>query len=422
MKFRYALTSANVSFMLVKIAFALLWSESKSLSKSDFPLCRRAKKKNVGFRLSTSSISSRRHNKTTMKIVVENRVKLSSAESMELTIPHFDKVESGTKRDFTFEADGVSWNVKVKVGSDVSVLIGYHQGSTCLDCLPYKDIYTRFGDDNGEHGTYETIFERCKSLTTIHEVAHSEVLDPKRTFLDKDKSLRILFLIKQKIWFPKRLPGNPILMQMQREDQYMDAAFLVDGETFRAHKSVLQMGCRLLWEMVRDATEPVELPDVHTEDFAQIMNWIYRNELDGDFPEPQNAQDLLTAANKFGLKELKMNIESVIAESWLEVPNAAELMVWAHTNCCPLLQETAMELYLLVPKEVGQSEGWKMVKDCPALMEELLEMSVHERRGSKRTSVTALREHLLSIGLGESIDGSRAMMIKALADRGIWVA
>jgi BTB/POZ domain len=358
----------------------------------------------------------------TMKIVVENRVKLSSAESMELTIPHFDKVESGTKRDFTFEADGVSWHVKVKVGSDVSVLIGY-QGSTYLDCLPYKEIYTRLGDDNGVNGTHDIIFERSKEHTKkIHEVAHSAVLDPKRTFLDKDKSLRILFLVKYKIWYPKRPPGNQILMQMQDEEQYMDAAILVDGKTFRAHKSVLQMGCRLLWEMVRDATEPVEIPDVDMEDFDQILNWIYCNELDDNFAFHEHAQGLLTAANKFGLKELKMNIESVIADRWLDVPSAAELMVWAYNNCCPLLQETAMELYLLVPKEVGQSEGWKMVKDCPALMEELLEMSVHERLGSKRTSVTALREHLLSIGLGESIDGSRAMMIKALADRGVWVA
>jgi hypothetical protein len=131
---------------------------------------------------------------------------------------------------------------------------------------------------------------------------------------------------------------------------------------------------------------------------------------------------MLTAANKFGLNSLKMNIESVIADTWLALPNAAELMVWAHNNCCPLLQEVAMELYLLQPKEVRQSEGWKMVKDCPALMEELLEMSVRERPGIKRSTVTALREHLLRIGLGKSMDGSRAMMIKALADRGVWVA
>jgi hypothetical protein len=137
----------------------------------------------------------------------------------------------------------------------------------------------------------------------------------------------------------------------------------------------------------------------------------------------EDALDMLTAANKFGLNSLKMTIESVITDRWLDVSSAAALMVWAHNNCCPLLQEAAMELYLLLPKEVGQStEGWQMVKDCPALMEELLEMSVRERPGIKLTSVVALREHLLRIGLGESIDGSRAMMIKALADRGVWVA
>jgi BTB/POZ domain len=355
-----------------------------------------------------------------MRIAVENRVKLSSAESMELVIPRFDKVESGTKQRCTFEADGVSWNVKVKVGPDVSVNIGY-QGIKDRDCPEDKHIYTRFGNDNGEKGKYANI-EPGPYLTTIYEVAHSAVLDPKRTFLDKDKSLHILFLVQYKIWFPKRPPGNEILMEMQAEEQYMDATFLVDDTTFRAHKSVLQMGCPLLWEMVRDATEPVELPDVLSEDFDQIMNWIYRNELDADFCSSEHAQEMLTAANKFGLKFLKMNIESVIADRWLDVSSAAELMVWAYDNCCPLLQEAAMELYLLVPNEVGQSEEWKMVKDCPALLEELLEMSVRERPGIKRTSVTALREHLLRIGLGKSMDGSRAMMIKALADLGVWVA
>jgi BTB/POZ domain len=357
-----------------------------------------------------------------MRIVVENRVKLSSAESLELAIPRFDKVESGTKQWRAFEAGGVSWNVKVKVGPDVLVSIGY-QGIEHLDWCrrESKNIYTRLGDDNGEKGKCENL-EPGPYLTKIYEVAHSAVLDPKRTFLDKDKSLRIHVLVQNKIRFPKRPPGNEILMQMHDEGQYMDAAFLVDGETIHAHKSVLQMGCRLLWEMVRDATEPVELPDVESHHFDQIMNWIYCNELDDNFYDLEDAQEMLTAANKFGLNSLKMNIESVIADDWLAVRNAAELMVWAHNNCCPLLQEVAMELYLLQPKEVRQSEGWKMVKDCPVLMEELLEMSVRERPGIKRTSVTALREHLLRIGLGKSMDGSRAMMIKTLADRGVWVA
>jgi BTB/POZ domain len=439
-----------------------------SRSKSDFPLCRRATKKtndSVHFRWSfdqhqpeklyrtaehprvdpssisleyvvsavcskkESSSSSRRNSnkqQQRMKIVVENRVQLSSAESMELVVPHFDTVESGTEQDCTFKAGGVSWQVEVNVGLDLVVVsIGY-QGSS-KDAWPtYKDIYSRLGDDKDEMGEHEIIFESIQSLRTIHAVAHTEVLDPKRTFLDKDKGLRILLLIKNQSWFPKRPVGHELLIQMQKEDQYMDTTFLVGGQTFHAHKSVLQMGCPVLYEMVRDATteEPVELPNIHPEDFEQIMNWIYRNEVNDDFCEPADSQDILTAANKFGLNELKVHIESAIADCSLNVPSAAEWMVWAHNNCCPLLQEAAMELYLLVPKVVGQSAGWQMVKDCPALMEELLEMSVLARLGSskRQTSVTALREHLLRIGLGKSIDGSRAMMVKALADRGVWVA
>jgi hypothetical protein len=106
-----------------------------------------------------------------MRIVVENHVKLSSAESMAITIPHFDKIESGTKQRCTFEACGVSWHVKVKVGPDVSVSIGYQGGKDLLDFWDDKSIYTRFGDDDGEKGKHDRI--EIDLSTTIYEVAHT---------------------------------------------------------------------------------------------------------------------------------------------------------------------------------------------------------------------------------------------------------
>jgi hypothetical protein len=97
-----------------------------------------------------------------MRIVVKNRVKLSSAESMALALPHFDKIESGTKqRCTTFEAGvGFLAHHKVKVGQpDVSVSsIGY-QGT--------KRTSTRgLADDNGEKGKHDDGIQLDLSTTS----------------------------------------------------------------------------------------------------------------------------------------------------------------------------------------------------------------------------------------------------------------
>jgi hypothetical protein len=98
--------------------------------------------------------------------------------------------------------------------------------------------------------------------------------------------------------------------------------------------------------------------------------------------------------------------------------------VGAQQQFCPFWQEAAsIYFYCCRKKSDNRERVEKWSKICPVLMEELLEMSILERPGIKRTRVTAFCGSILRIGSVESIDnGSRARMIKALADRGVWVA
>lgn len=364
--------------------------------------------------------------------------KFSFADSVELTIPRFDEVALESTFFCKFNAVGVSWQVEIFVEKHVTVKLSCWGD---LQGLVGKMCYTRLGDaecsnksrdkrgelqtsitpGNGPsqsfapklHGIYEKVSH------DIYDVPHVEVIDPKRAYLDQNKSLCLHILIQDRVWLPTPRPaGNPLLMMMYGEDRYMDASFIVGDQTIHAHKAVLQKGAPQLWEMVQDATEPVELPGVGVDEFVRILKWIYRNEF-VTVESLDQAQRLLVAASKFELQQLKIHTESFIADKFLTVANAAELMVLGHVLCCAVLQEASMELYVLYPEEVRESEGWGMVLDTPALVEELLEMSAKEHSGNERTSVRTLRNHLVWIGLPGSIDGSRAMMIQELAAHGI---
>ena len=133
------------------------------------------------------------------------------------------------------------------------------------------------------------------------------------------------------------------------------------------------------------------------------------------------AKELLEAADKYGLKSLKIE-----AEAWyvkylqLTVDSAIEELVYAEKMNCFLLKEAAMDFILKNSKEVIASDSFKKMPETKSIMKELLMVATMNMQDDDKKdleeptklSINELRAKLDSEG--GDIDGSRETMLAQL--------
>merc|ERR1712194_60536 len=136
-------------------------------------------------------------------------------------------------------------------------------------------------------------------------------------------------------------------------------------------------------------------------------------------------KSILITANRFGVTELKLYVESVLVEHFLVPSSAATLLLLADAHIRALLKEGTMDLYASKSIEVIDSnmEEWTKLKESSNL---LVELFVYASSGRHKYSsvveddngtiddvdgfdVTSLRERLQTYDL--DVDGSRDMLI-----------
>ena len=137
-------------------------------------------------------------------------------------------------------------------------------------------------------------------------------------------------------------------------------------------------------------------------------------------------KSILVAANRFGVTELKLYVESILLEKFLVPSTAVNLLLFADAYVCALLKEGTMDIYALKSIKVieSNSEEWTKLKESNNL---LVELFVYASSGRKSYTsmvdddgtgalddvggfdVTSLREHLQQVDL--DLDGSRDMLI-----------
>jgi hypothetical protein len=138
---------------------------------------------------------------------------------------------------------------------------------------------------------------------------------------------------------------------------------------------------------------------------------------------------LLLAADRLECTDLKLHVESKIAETFLDVSNAPDWLVRSDSHSCPLLKETSMKVYASDAISVMESEGWFQIKESPRLLVQLLKFCMvnpyvvpDSNRTKKDNSnaivecldVTSLRVSLLEANL--NIDGNREILVDRLKE------
>ena len=146
---------------------------------------------------------------------------------------------------------------------------------------------------------------------------------------------------------------------------------------FFAHKAVLAARSLVFAKMFEhdlqeSATNIVTVTDIDPEVFKELLTYIYT----GKAPNIQTlASSLLNPAEKYQLGRLKALCERQMSYG-LQVENAAETLVLAHTYGADQLKKNALKFIIKHRSEVRETKEWEKVHTMCDLLEDLLDTSL----------------------------------------------
>ena len=169
----------------------------------------------------------------------------------------------------------------------------------------------------------------------------------------------------------------------EKKNKFTDVTFSIttsesiSPSTFYAHKAVLAARSPVFAKMFEhdlqeSTTNSVTLSDITPEVFKELLTYIYT----GQAPNIQVlAGDLLNAAEKYQLDHLKVMCERQMSYG-LQVDNAAETLVLAHTYRANQLKKNALMYIIKHRNEVRETKDWEKVHVINELLEDLLDTSL----------------------------------------------
>ncbi|KAJ1269234.1 hypothetical protein BS78_07G195200 [Paspalum vaginatum] len=131
-----------------------------------------------------------------------------------------------------------------------------------------------------------------------------------------------------------------------------DVSFVVKGETFRAHRAILAARSPVfqaeLFGSAAGATPSIMLQHIEPATFKAMLVFMYTDELPGYDDRGDNflkiLQDLLAAADRYAMDQLKLMCASKLWDNISE-HTFASILVCAETNNCPELKSKCFEFF-----------------------------------------------------------------------------
>ena len=156
-------------------------------------------------------------------------------------------------------------------------------------------------------------------------------------------------------------------------------AFLIGEEKIMAHKCILATRCSYFARMFQTKmketnSNEVEVTDIRPEIFRLLIKYIYS----GQEPKcwAEDAMDLLSAADKYGLDELKKMCESFLC-CHLSSDNVIELLLLADSHNCSKLMQHATTTFKMYLGDLKNDERWKKLMRNPDLLLKLMISCYH---------------------------------------------
>ena len=240
--------------------------------------------------------------------------------------------------------------------------------------------------------------------------------------LEDDGSLVVAFEIwiaekSKRVWYPKRLERQDHLIKLYREDA-SDVSFVVEDSMYGAHKAILSLQATKLYELAKEweGDRPIPINSMRGDIFKMILDYIYTV----GTPKLKNlddTKDLLIASDCYECLQLKLYVESVMVDKFLEPENAADLLLFGDSHSCALLKEAAVNLFVGNMKAFKNAEAWSKIEESLKLMTELVQAltdkpKTHNGTTIDRMTVARLRKELEKASL--ALDGSRKILVNRL--------
>ena len=238
-------------------------------------------------------------------------------------------------------------------------------------------------------------------------------------------------------YFAPFVPENPILRYLLKHfgnEETADVKFEVAGAvesangrrkraktsttTFHAHHFILLLSAPALADMCKpEEDSPTAISNVHPEIFKHLLYYCYGGKIDKEHVQ-SNARDIIDAADRFGVVNLKLEAEACYAGAVeLTLDNIIEIVSYADSKNLALLKKHCMD-FLSSANKMEVAERVPFDDMPPQLMKDLL---VSQARGEAASGkigdldmmcVSDLRQMAREKGL--SVDGSREMLVASI--------
>ncbi|PAN40193.1 hypothetical protein PAHAL_7G298400 [Panicum hallii] len=175
---------------------------------------------------------------------------------------------------------------------------------------------------------------------------------------------------------PPELPGH--LERALKDGRGADVTFGVAGREFRAHRVLLAarspvFDAELLGPMAeKDARRVVQIEDMEPAVFEMLLHFIYTDSPPGSLEgySTATAQDLLVAADRYGMERLKLMCAEKLCKS-IDVSTVMTTLALADQHHCQELKEACIA-FMSSPKVlrvlVATDEFKHLMASCPQLV------------------------------------------------------
>ena len=201
------------------------------------------------------------------------------------------------------------------------------------------------------------------------------------------------------------------MLKLLVDKKNTDIKITVGGEIFCLHSLILENNAPLLAEYCKQKKGANN--DINSDVFLMILEYVYSGFRPYDNDIIAFGKELIDAANRFELVELKLAIEKVlVCERILNKANVADYILFADAQSCPLLKEYAISYFLLHAKEILNSGYSRCLRESGELLSEIIKLMAD--KGEDGMDVNELRVELSKREL--DVDGSKEALMSRLKE------
>lgn len=160
--------------------------------------------------------------------------------------------------------------------------------------------------------------------------------------------------------------------------KFSDLIIECEGKQFNVHKNILAARSSTFAKIFEDGTiksheTNYKITEVRCKIMRQILQFIYTERVN---IESDMAYELLIAAHRYQLQDLKLNCQEVLSEN-LNIGNVAHIHVLAEDNDAKWLKEKTMNFIIANAREVIDTQGYKTLTETyPQLLDEIYRETV----------------------------------------------